>query len=151
MIISDKSKMLLKLEHEHHPCNLASLKYGSCGPSCQQVCLISEPDGQTSFIGLTFISFFSKDLSSLINDFTICYCSNQISNNWGDTEIPVHTGEAVSDGFENLFSVGVADDNVNAEDNKKDEVLKVSVTWKSVRILLTFNMTVKGTTTEAVK
>jgi hypothetical protein len=33
--------------------------------------------------------------------------------------------------------LGVADDNVNAEDNKKDEVLKVSVTWKSVRILLT--------------
>ena len=93
---------------------------------------------------MAFISFFSKDLSSLINDFTICYCSNQISNNWGDTEIPVHTGEAVSDGFANMFSVGiaasilgVADDNVNAEDNKKDEVLKVSVTWKSVRILLT--------------
>ena len=150
--------MLLKLQHDYHPCNLVILQNSSSVPSCQQVCLISEPDGQTSFIGLTFISFFSKDLSSLINDFTICYCSNQISNNWGDTEIPVHTGEAVSDGFENLFSVGiaasilgVADDNVNAEDNKKDEVLKVSVTWKSVRILLTFNMTVKGTTTEAVK
>ena len=56
------------------------------------------------------------------------------------------TGEAVSDGFENLFSVeiaasilGVADDNVNAEDNKKDEVLILSVTLKSVRILLTFS------------
>ena len=83
MIISDKSKMLLKLEHDHHPCNLASLQYGSSGPSCQQVCLISEPDGQTSFIGLTFISLFSKDLASLINDCmtggcTNCDCYNQI-------------------------------------------------------------------------
>ena len=141
--------MLLKLEHDHHPCNLASLQYGSSGPSCQQVCLISEPDGQTSFIGLTFISLFSKDLASLIND-----C---MTDDVPTVTVPIKsqtiemllkflsTGETVSDDFENLFSLGkaasmlgIVDDNwtiVNSEeevvDNKKGEITTLSVTWKS--------------------
>jgi len=60
--------MLLRLKGDFFPAAMSCLQYGNSGPSCEQVCLVSEPDGEKVFTGVTFLSLFSKYLSSLLKD-----------------------------------------------------------------------------------
>jgi len=60
--------MSATLKGSHNPSLLSCLKYGKAGPSCQQVRLISEQDGQSCCIGLAFISIFSKNLATIISE-----------------------------------------------------------------------------------
>ena len=61
-----KSVMLVRLKRD--PLTISCLQYGNSGPSCQQVCLVSDPGGEKVFTGVTFLSLFSKYLSSLLKD-----------------------------------------------------------------------------------
>ena len=103
-----KSVMLVRLKRD--PLTISCLQYGNSGPSCQQVCLVSDPDGEKVFTGVTFLSLFSKYLSSLLKD-------NQAQLDEVPTiivPVPVHilkqllsllsTGEAVCSDFEDAFS-----------------------------------------------
>eukprot|EP00092_Neocalanus_flemingeri_P041990 GFUD01045739.1.p1 GENE.GFUD01045739.1~~GFUD01045739.1.p1 ORF type:complete len:313 (+),score=49.48 GFUD01045739.1:62-1000(+) len=47
---------------------ISCLQYGIRGPSCQQVCLVTEPSGQKIFTGIPFISLFSKYLATILKD-----------------------------------------------------------------------------------
>ena len=52
------------MNRDPFPATMSCLQYGNSCPSCQQVCLVSDPDGEKVFTGVTFLSLFSKYLSS---------------------------------------------------------------------------------------
>ena len=107
--------MQFNLKRDSLPAISSCLHYGNTGPSCQQVCLVSDqPDsaGEKVYTGVTFLSIFSKLLSSLLKD----------SQTESDVltiilPVPVHiikgllhflsTGEVLLD-IEDAFSVALA-------------------------------------------
>ena len=103
------------LSHNHHdlPFVLPSLHYGNSGPSCQQVCFVSEKDGQTVYTGVSFISLFSRYLASLIRD---CQSYDGIITIVIPEPVDIinkllvflSTGTVVCDAIEDVFAVGKA-------------------------------------------
>jgi len=124
--------MLLRLSRDPFPATISCLHYGNSGPSCEQVCLISEPDGEKVFTGVTFLSLFSKYLSSLLKE-------NQAQSDVPTIILPVPvsilkqllnflcTGEAVCKDIEDVFSLGKAAEvlGISNEDWKIETQFKV--------------------------
>ena len=57
------------LKRDLLPTLVSSLRYGNSGPSCQQVCLVSDcsdSGGEKIFTGVAFLSLFSNYLSCLL-------------------------------------------------------------------------------------
>jgi len=101
------------ISRQNLPYFLSSLQYANSGPSCQQVCLVSELDGQTVCTGVAFLSLFSDVFASIVNE-----------GNTGDqintiiVPIPINiikklllilsSGEVVCDSIEETFDVALA-------------------------------------------
>jgi len=119
--------MVLSLKHHDLPFVLPSLHYGNSGPSCQQVCFVSEQDGQTVCTGVSFISLFSKHLASLIRD---CQYFDEIITIIIPEPVDIikkllaflSAGTVACDAIEDVLAVGKAADilGVNSEDWKID-------------------------------
>ena len=129
------------ISRQNLPYFLSSLQYANSGPSCQQVCLVSELDGRTVCTGVAFLSLFSDVFASIVNE-----------GNTGDqiitiiVPVPINiikklllilsSGEVVCDSIEETFDVALAANllGVVSEDWKIDiaERTKIKTDLKEV-------------------
>eukprot|EP00092_Neocalanus_flemingeri_P017186 GFUD01018587.1.p1 GENE.GFUD01018587.1~~GFUD01018587.1.p1 ORF type:complete len:442 (-),score=62.89 GFUD01018587.1:9-1334(-) len=97
------------------PSVVSYLHYGYTGPSCQQVCLVTEPDGQKTYTSVSFISLFSKQLATLLKD---CQFQDEVPTIIVPVSVDIlqkllkflSIGTVMCGDIENAFSIGKAAD-----------------------------------------
>eukprot|EP00092_Neocalanus_flemingeri_P019773 GFUD01021413.1.p1 GENE.GFUD01021413.1~~GFUD01021413.1.p1 ORF type:complete len:432 (+),score=83.40 GFUD01021413.1:55-1350(+) len=97
------------------PSVVSYLHYGNTGPSCQPVCLVTEPDGQKTYTGVSFISLFSKQLATLLKD---CQFQDELPTIIVPVSVDIiqkllkflSIGTVMCGDIENAFSIGKAAD-----------------------------------------